>query len=98
MLAEFMKQWKRMSSYRIARMAPQRPQQRLAVASRDPVWQARYYDFNLYSRKKIEEKLVYMHQNPVRAGLVENTRDWPWSSARYYEMGADVGVPIRWVE
>lgn len=24
----------------------------------------------------------YIHQNPVRAGLVSKARDWPWSSAR----------------
>lgn len=24
----------------------------------------------------------YVHQNPVRAGLVSKVRDWPWSSAR----------------
>src|ERR1700761_8590412 len=28
-------------------------------------WQARFYDFNVYSRSKVEEKLNYMHANPV---------------------------------
>ncbi len=61
-----------------------------------PVWQARYYDFNLFSDQKIEEKLSYMHQNPVKAGLVEHPCDWPWSLARSYEQGRPVGVPVGW--
>jgi putative transposase len=63
----------------------------------DPIWQPRHYDFNLFSEDKIEEKLTYMHQNPVRAGLVQGPCDWPWCSARYYEQVRSVGVPISWL-
>ena len=64
------------------------------MAADDPVWQAKYYGFNLFSEDKIVEKLTYMHQNPVRAGLVEQPCDWRWSSARWYEQRRTVGVPI----
>jgi REP-associated tyrosine transposase len=43
-------------------------------------WQARFYDFNVYSEMKKREKLLYMHGNPVTRKLVEHPRDWPWSS------------------
>lgn len=33
-------------------------------------WQRRYYDFNVYSRQKLWEKLHYMHANPVKEQLV----------------------------
>ena len=26
----------------------------------------------------------YLHNNPVRRGLVGEATDWPWSSARFY--------------
>ena len=39
-----------------------------------------------------------MHLNPVRAGLVDKAVNWQWSSARWYELGRIVGVPIQWVE
>jgi hypothetical protein len=39
--------------------------------------QRRYYDFNMYSRAKMKEKLHYMHENPVRAELVKHPGDWP---------------------
>ena len=47
-------------------------------------WQTRFYDFNVWSRKKRNEKLNYMHMNPVKRGLVRNPNDWPWSSYRAY--------------
>lgn len=48
------------------------------------VWQSRSYCFNVFSLKKVTEKLQYMHNNPVRKGLVEDSCDWPWSSAAFY--------------
>ena len=33
-------------------------------------WQARSYDFNVWTTKKRVEKLRYMHRNPVKRGLV----------------------------
>ena len=38
---------------------------RLALRAADPFWQARYYDFNLWSERKFTEKLRYIHRNPV---------------------------------
>jgi hypothetical protein len=34
------------------------------------VWQRGGYDMNIWSEKKRLEKLTYMHNNPVRRGLV----------------------------
>jgi len=47
-------------------------------------WQRRFYDFNVWSRKKTIEKLAYMHANPLKRGLVADPRDWPWSSYAFY--------------
>jgi REP-associated tyrosine transposase len=48
------------------------------------VWQRRGYDLNVWSPKKRDEKLKYMHNNPVTRKLVSNPGEWPWSSWRYY--------------
>jgi REP element-mobilizing transposase RayT len=37
-------------------------------------WQARFYDFNLWTTKKRREKLRYMHRNPVKRGLGQIAR------------------------
>jgi len=48
-------------------------------------WQAGGgYDRNLYSSKVIWASIDYIHQNPVRRGLLEKAEDWPWSSCRFY--------------
>ena len=49
-----------------------------------PFWQARYYDFNVWSEHKFVEKLRYIHRNPVQRGLVERPEEWAWSSFRHY--------------
>ena len=51
-------------------------------------WQARFYDFNVWSSKKRVEKLRYMHRNPVKRGLVESPELWAWSSYRHYHLDA----------
>ncbi len=48
-------------------------------------WQRRFYDFNVWSTKKVREKLQYMHFNPVKRKLVLHPKDWPWSSWSHYE-------------
>ena len=48
------------------------------------VWHRGGYDMNIWSEKKRKEKLTYMHNNPVKRGLVGQPGDWPWSSWRFY--------------
>jgi putative transposase len=60
-----------------------------------PFWQVRYYDFNVHSDEKRVEKLRYIHQNPVRRGLVTKPEDWPWSSSRHYMTGEKRTVEIE---
>ena len=50
-------------------------------------WQRRFYDFNVWSREKKNEKLEYMHFNPVKRGLVADPKFWIWSSYRFYAFG-----------
>ncbi len=64
---------------------------RLALRAKDSFWQARYYDFNVWSEGKFAEKLRYIHRNPVKRGLVERPEDWTWSSFRHYASG-EVGM------
>jgi putative transposase len=56
-------------------------------------WQARFYDFNVWTERKRVEKLRYVHRNPVQRGLVHSPEKWPWSSFRCYRYGA--AGPVR---
>ena len=40
-----------------------------------------------FTTKFILQKLRYMHNNPVKAGLVKNASDYIHSSAKFYETG-----------
>jgi putative transposase len=57
-------------------------------------WQARFYDFNVWSAKKRTEKLRYIHRNPVKRGLVAGPELWRWSSFRHYAYGEAGPVAI----
>ncbi len=49
------------------------------------VWTDRYDDVYLHSRDLCETKINYIHNNPVKAGLVSTPVDYPFSSAAFYE-------------
>ena len=98
-ISEFVKHWKHRSSVQIKRFLSTRiVSYSRTINPDDPVWQAGFYDFNIYGPKKLREKLNYMHRNPVEKDLVARTTDWPWSSARFYEDRRSVGVPVGWLD
>ena len=68
---------------------------RKLIAGREHFWQARYYDFNVWTAKKRIEKRKYIHRNPVVRGLVERPQDWAWSSLRHYMNGEAGTVEIE---
>ena len=57
-------------------------------------WQKRYYDRNVRNEQEFQEKLRYLHRNPVKRGLAEKAEEWKWSSlwtARDREQQANGG-------
>jgi putative transposase len=58
-------------------------------------WQARFYDFNVWTEHKRIEKLRYIHRNPVERGLVASPEQWRWSSFRWYLCGEPGPVQIN---
>jgi putative transposase len=76
-ISQFVKQWKQRTSIQIKRLLRTNLiSYARAIDLNDPVWQARFYDFNIYSERTLLEKLNYMHRNPVEAGLVLQATDW----------------------
>ena len=52
------------------------------------------YDRNLRSREDIIQKIRYVHNNPVRRGLVKLKQEWKWSSYHAWKAGLDEPIPI----
>ena len=65
---------------------------------RRPFWQKRYYDRNVFTHDAMVEALRYIHRNPLKAGLVAQPEEWPWSSYRQYASGlvGKVRVDTKW--
>jgi putative transposase len=43
------------------------------------LWQKRGHDHVIRLVERMDEVYAYVRDNPVRAGLVEDASDWPWS-------------------
>jgi REP element-mobilizing transposase RayT len=67
-MAEIMQAIKGASAHRINRL----------LNRRGRVWQEESFDRALRKEEQAQEKLFYMLQNPLRAGLVSNPLDYPW--------------------
>jgi putative transposase len=83
-LPAIMRDWKSSAAVAIAK----------ARGKRRAIWQARYFDFILRRASDFSKKLVYIHENPVQAGLVARPDDWPWSSAAFCAKKAAVPIGV----
>jgi len=71
-IAEIMQAIKGASAHRINRL----------LNRRGKVWQEESFDRASRKEEQFTEKLYYMLANPVRAGLVSNPLDYPWTWRR----------------
>ena len=52
------------------------------------VWQRRFWEHTIRDEDDFKRCLDYVRYNPVKHGLVERVRDYPWSSfTRYVRLG-----------
>jgi hypothetical protein len=49
------------------------------------LWDHHNNVFSITSEDMFMQKVNYIHQNPVRAGLVERAEDYRWSSVRIWK-------------
>jgi hypothetical protein len=58
------------------------------------LWQSDYYDFNILTETKLNEKLKYMYENPLRKGLCDNPFDYEFSDVKKYFGSGDPKLPV----
>lgn len=44
------------------------------------IWQRRYYEHTIIDEEDLYKHLDYIHYNPVKHGVIENVKDWEFSS------------------
>ncbi len=48
------------------------------LGRKGPVWQEESFDHVLRCSETLDQKIAYVLNNPVRAGLVADSKDYPW--------------------
>lgn len=62
------------------------------------LWQRDFSSIDLFTPRFVQQKLNYVHLNPIRAKLCEHPADWKWSSYRAYlpHTAGTVPVEVDW--
>ena len=99
-IGDVLRDFKRFTSRAISRLAEDRGDAEYLAAfvrvrqagralerSTYQVWQDGSHPEAVFTAGFARQKLQYVHNNPVKAGLVKTAVEWPHSSARNYLMG-----------
>ena len=62
------------------------------------LWRDGFHPEAVYSPNVLEQKINYLHENPVRKGLVRRASQWWYSSAEFYEGVEDVCMEVDKLE
>ena len=62
------------------------------------VWTSGSHPILIETERFFEQKLEYIHNNPVTKGYVEKPEDWKFSSARNYILGDNSIIQIDYLE
>jgi REP element-mobilizing transposase RayT len=54
------------------------------------VWKDGFHPVELNTNEMMDQRLEYVHQNPVKEGIVWEARAYTYSSAAYYEGGESI--------
>jgi type I restriction enzyme R subunit/putative DNA methylase len=74
----------------------------LGIPDPKHLWMREYWDRFIRNDTHLENVVLYIHQNPVKAGLCQRAEEWPWSSAgtptspsasTHRSANEDVGAP-----
>lgn len=83
-LSEIMYDWKSYTTHAINK----------ALNRKGKLWMMEYFDRYIRDDNHFQKVVNYIHNNPVKAGLVAEPADWRWSSAG---SGSQVSVPAQTV-
>ena len=98
-LSRFLKRFKANATRNLDALMEQNGRERERVwlheKGRRELWQDGKHSLHVYSPRWIEQKIRYIHNNPVVNGLVACPREFLWSSLGAYEPQSGHIPPIR---
>jgi len=104
-ISDILRDFKRHTSKAISQLAIQKNesdrleafekarQQHKADESKYQVWQEGSHSEAIFTLEFARQKMTYIHNNPVKAGLVSAPEDWLYSSAAAYLSGKETYPP-----
>ena len=84
-LSRFMQTFKSLTTREVTRILPRKL---------CPLWKRRFDDLIITSQRQFTTKLQYIHNNPVKAGLVSASIDWEFSSASDWLLNRPGMIPV----
>ena len=72
-----------------------RKENRAQDVSNYQVWQEGSHPEAIFTERFAQQKIDYIHLNPIRAGMVKTADEWPYSSARAYLLGEETYPPTN---
>ncbi len=89
--------WKKFTARRVSDFLRANPDADLEIGGHrgKRIWHREYWDRYIRDETHFCRTIEYIHQNPVKAGLVEKPEEWRWSSAPILYENADreIGDP-----
>lgn len=82
-LAVVVKDWKSYTAHQINRR----------LGKSGTVWQREYFDRYIRDQEHFNKAVHYIEWNPVKAGLVREPQEWPWSSHAWREAHKGASEP-----
>ncbi|MCX6830257.1 MAG: transposase [candidate division Zixibacteria bacterium] len=80
-LSQFVQGFKILSAKRIKEVMTVEEKSPLIQRGRFSLWKPRFDDVIIISEEQMRTKLNYIHNNPIKAGLVSNPEDYKYTSA-----------------
>ena len=62
------------------------------------LWQQNNHPVELSTNDMMDQRLTYIHNNPVEAGFVDDPSAWRWSSCASYERDVDSKIEVVYIE
>jgi len=94
LLSKFIQSLKSLSSRKIKSRIPPQFKESFSAEKGYKFWNTRFDDVIINSEKQFKIKLNYIHNNPVKAGLVDRAIDWKYSSAKDWLTEDSGPIPI----
>jgi REP element-mobilizing transposase RayT len=91
-LSDVMRDFNRFTSQRITDVLDE------DRGNRYKVWQEGFHPIAIDTGDFFQQKLDYLHENPVRKGFVERSEYWRYSSARNYLFDDHSVIPVECLE